>query len=143
MHRFGLHVMGDVAAMALEKMVGQFGLTGKTAWALCQGVDDNPLTPMKHEESVVERASLPWVSNSLELLLAAVDTLLKRAYARPEMRGRYAGRADLRVRSPRCVLLGRGRSASSKAWEARTGPPSSSGIAWRPTDHKRHWRKSC
>ena len=60
MHRFGLHVMGDVAAMALEKMVDQFGLTGKTAWALCQGVDDNPLTPMKHEESVVERASLPF-----------------------------------------------------------------------------------
>ena len=28
-HRFGLHDMGDVAAMALEKMVDQFGLTGQ------------------------------------------------------------------------------------------------------------------
>ena len=106
MHRFGLHVMGDVAAMALEKMVDQFGLTGKAAWNLCHGVDDSPLAPMKHEESVVERISLPFSSNSLEFLLAAVDTLLKRAYSRPEMRGRYAGRADLR-----CALYG------TAAWE--------------------------
>ena len=61
---------------------------------------------MKHEESVVERISLPFSSNSLEFLLAAVDTLLKRAYSRPEMRGRYAGRADLR-----CALYG------TAAWE--------------------------
>ena len=101
MHRFGLHAMGDVAAMALEKMVDQFGLTGKAAWNLCHGVDDSPLAPMKHEESVVERISLPFSSNSLEFLLAAVDILLKRAYSRPEMRGRYAGRVDLR-----CALYG-------------------------------------
>ena len=44
---------------------------------------------------------MPWVSNSLEFLLAAVDTLLKRAYSRPDIRGRYAGRADLR-----CALYG-------------------------------------
>ena len=106
MHRFGLHAMGDVAAMALEKMVDQFGLTGRAAWNLCHGVDDSPLAPMKHEESVVERISLPFSSNSLEFLLAAVDTLLKRAYSRPEMRGRYAGRADLR-----CALYG------TAAWE--------------------------
>ena len=106
MYRFGLHVMGDVAAMALDRMVDQFGLTGKAVWNLCHGVDDSPLAPMKHEESVVERISLPWVSNSLEFLLAAVDTLLKRAYSRPEMRGRYAGRADLR-----CALYG------TAAWE--------------------------
>ena len=106
MHRFGLHAMVDVAAMALEKMVDQFGLTGKAAWNLCHGVDDSPLAPMKHEESVVERISLPFSSNSLEFLLAAVDILLKRAYSRPEMRGRYAGRADLR-----CALYG------TAAWE--------------------------
>ena len=35
-----------------------------------------------------------------------MDTLLKRAYSRPEMRGRYAGRADLR-----CALYG------TAAWE--------------------------
>ena len=101
MHRFGLHVMGDVAAMALNTLVDQFGVTGRTAWELCRGIDFSPLTPMKHEESVEERISLPFSSNSLEFLLAAVNTLLKRAYSRPDMRGRYAGRADLR-----CALYG-------------------------------------
>ena len=73
MHRFGLHVMGDVAEMVLGILVDQFGIPGKTAWHLCRGIDDNPLTPMKHEESVVERISMPWASNSLEFLQAAAD----------------------------------------------------------------------
>ena len=118
MHRFGLHVMEDVTAMAVEKMVDQFGLTGKTAWDLCHGVDDSPLVPMKHEESVVERISLPFSSNSLEFLLAAVDTLLKRAYSRPEMRGRYAGRADLR-----CALYGTASWERSVHFKQSAGNP--------------------
>ena len=118
MHRFGLHAMVDVAAMALEKMVDQFGLTGKAAWNLCHGVDDSPLAPMKHEESVVERISLPFSSNSLEFLLAAVDILLKRAYSRPEMRGRYAGRVDLR-----CAPLRRGLLGEERPLQAERGKP--------------------
>ena len=54
-----------------------------------------PPDSLKYEESVVERTSLPFSSTSKELLLTAVDTLLKRAYSRPRMRGRYAGRAAL------------------------------------------------
>ena len=117
-HRFGLHAMVDVAAMALDTLVDQFGLTGRTAWELCRGIDHSPLTPMKHEESVVERISLPWVSNSLEFLLAAVDTLLKRAYSRPEMRGRYAGRADLR-----CALYGAASWERSVHFKQSAGSP--------------------
>ncbi len=57
------------------------------------------LVPLKQEESIVEHTTLPFASASMELLLAAVDTLLKRAYSRPGMRGRYAGGAYLE-----CVL---------------------------------------
>ena len=63
------------------------------------GRDDALLVPLKYEESIVEHAALPFTSASLELLLAGVDTLLKRAYARPRMGGRYAGGAYLE-----CVL---------------------------------------
>ena len=42
---------------------------------------------------------LPFPSTSTEWLMTAVDTLLKRTYAHPRMRGRYAGRAILE-----CVL---------------------------------------
>ena len=99
LHRFGLHTMGEVASMRADSLVDQFGPVGMKAWSLCRGIDDNPLVPLKHEESIIESFSLPFSSTSMGLLLTAVDTLLKRAYSRPQMRGRYAGKADLS-----CVL---------------------------------------
>ena len=119
MHRFGLHAMGDVAAMALEKMVDQFGLTGKAAWNLCHGVDDSPLAPMKHEESVVERISLPFSSNSLEFLVAAVDTLLKRAYSRPGDAGPVRRQGQPAVRPLRDGRLGEGRTLQAECGKLR------------------------
>ena len=95
MRRFGLHTMGEVAAMSRDLLAEQFGPAGGRAWDLSHGIDDSPLVLLKHEETVVERASLPFSSTSMPLLLVAVDTLLRRAYSRPRMRGRYAGRASL------------------------------------------------
>ena len=100
MRCLGLRTLGDLAAMKLEALTDRFGAAGQRAWELAQGIDDTPLVPMKHEESVIEQTALPFPSASLELLLAASDTLLRRAYARPRMRGRYAGGAALE-----CVLF--------------------------------------
>ena len=99
--RFGLHSMGAVAAMRMELLIDQFGNEGQRAWELCQGIDERPLVPLETEEAVVERISLPFASTSLDLVLAGVDTLLKRAFARPPARGRYASRMDLA-----CLLHG-------------------------------------
>ena len=99
LHRLGLHTLGDVASMNVETLADRFGTPGQRAWELSLGIDGAPLVPMKHEESVVEYTTLPFTSASLELLLAAVDALLRQAYARPRMRGRYAGGATLE-----CVL---------------------------------------
>ena len=95
LHRFGLHTLGQIASMQSALLVDRFGREGWQAWTLANGKDDSPLVPIKNEEAVVERTSLPFSSTSLELLLVAVDTLLRRAYARPEIRGRYAGRVVL------------------------------------------------
>lgn len=91
MRCLGLHTLGDVAVMKPEAMINRFGPEGQRAWELARGIDDSPLVPLKHEEPVVEHVLLPFASASLELLLAAMDTLLRRAYAQPKMRGRYAG----------------------------------------------------
>ena len=99
MPRFGLHTLGDVAAMKVEALTDRFGPEGRRAWELSLGIDDAPLVPLQHEESVVEQTVLPFSSASLELLLTAADTLLRRAYARPRIRGRYAGGAALE-----CIL---------------------------------------
>ena len=99
MGRFGLHTLGDLAAMKVAALTDRFGPAGQRAWELAQGIDNTPLVPLKHEEAIVEHTALPFASASLELLLTAVDTLLRRAFVQPRMRGRYAGGAALE-----CVL---------------------------------------
>ena len=99
LRRFGLHTLGDVAAMKQDALTDRFGPEGRRAWDLAQGIDPTPLIPLRYEESVSEYTALPIASASLDLLLASVDTLLRRAYAQPRMRGRYAGGAALE-----CVL---------------------------------------
>ena len=103
LQRFGLRTLGDVAAMRVDQLSDQFGADGTRAWQLCHGIDDEPFIPLQHEESVTAHVTLPFVSTSLELFLVTLDGLLKSAYARPEMRGRYAEQATIQCslfRSP-------------------------------------------
>ena len=95
LHRFGIHTLGQIATMSPALLVDRFGHEGWRAWSLAKGNDDSFLIPLRHDEAVVERTSLPFSSTSLELLQVASDTLLRRAYARPETRGRYAGKVHL------------------------------------------------
>ena len=99
MHRFGLHTLGDIVAMAPESLIDQFGFAGRRAWELSRGIDNDPVVPLPFEEAVVEHTVLPFPSTSAEWLMTAVGTLLKRTYAHPRMRGRYASRAILE-----CIL---------------------------------------
>ena len=93
LHRFGLHTLGDVAHMTEASMTDRFRSEGRKAWNLSNGIDDSPVVPLGHTETIVERTSLPFSSASLDLLITMVDTLLARAFTQPAMRGRYAGRA--------------------------------------------------
>ncbi len=45
LHRFGLHTLGDVAAMKQETLTGRFGPAGQRAWDLSLGRDHTPLAP--------------------------------------------------------------------------------------------------
>ena len=93
LHRFGLHTLGDVAHMTETAMTDRFRSEGRKAWHLSNGIDDSPVIPLDHTETIVEHTSLPFSSASLELLITMVDTLLARAFAQSPMRGRYAGKA--------------------------------------------------
>ena len=103
MHRLGLHRMGDVASLTRDVFADRFGPEGRRAWELCNGIDRSPLVPLAFEEAVVERTSLPFHTSSMEALLVALDTLLKRAYVRPDMKGRCAGAAEIVCNAPRWV----------------------------------------
>ena len=90
-----LRTLGEVAAQDVNALLDRFGREGRRAWELSRGIDDRPLVPRTHEESITETIVLPAEATSLELLRAAVERLLQRAFAQPPMQGRYAGTATL------------------------------------------------
>ena len=95
LRQLGLQRMGDLAAQEPDALLDRFGHEGRRAWELASGIDERPLRPRTFEESITERLTLPAASASLELLRVAVDTLLTRVFAQPQMQGRYAGSATL------------------------------------------------
>ena len=101
LRRFGLHTMGNVASMRERVLADQFGADGRLAWALSNGIDGRPVVPIAYEESIVEHTPLPYHSSSMQVLFVAVDALLRRAYARPEMRRRYVGAVSLECAASR------------------------------------------
>ena len=100
LHGFGVHGMGQLAALSPDILTDRFGAEGRLAWELCNGIDDRPVLPVSPAVSVVERASLPFASASLELLLASADILLRRAFGSPELRRNLVGSVALTATSP-------------------------------------------
>ena len=99
LRRFGLETMGAVASQEPQALLDRFGHEGRRVWELANGIDERPLRPRAYKKPVTETLSLPTESTSLQLLRAAVDTLLQRVYAQPRMQGRYVETATLA-----CVL---------------------------------------
>ena len=95
LHSFGVHSMGGVASLSRDILADRFGSEGTLAWELCNGIDERPVVPIKHETAIVEYASLPFSSTSIELLLATTDILLQRAYSRPRLQHRLVGSITL------------------------------------------------
>ncbi len=95
LHGFGVHTMGQVASLSRDMMSDRFGHEGVLAWDFCRGIDARAVVPIRPATSVVEHASLPFASTSIELLLATADILLQRAYSRPQLRRRLVGSVDL------------------------------------------------
>ncbi len=95
LHGFGVHSMGQVASLSRDMLADRFGHEGVLAWDFCNGIDARDVVPAKPATSVVEHASLPFSSTSMELLLATMDILLQRAYSRPHLLRRLAGSITL------------------------------------------------
>lgn len=95
LHNFSLITMAQVKAIGIENLIAQFGNEGKRIYELCNGIDTSPLVPLEHRDSVVEYMALPFYSTSQQVLQVAVDALLKRAFDRPDVKGRYALNATL------------------------------------------------
>ena len=95
LHRFGLHIMGDLASLPTGSVHAQFGREGRIAWELASGADHSPLVPYRYEEVVSEYLTFPVPVATLPAIILAIETLLARAFAHAVLRGKYARTATL------------------------------------------------
>jgi DNA polymerase-4 len=75
---FGIHTLGQVAAMLPGPLQSQFGSEGKRIWELAQGIDDTPLHPRFMEEVIEESVTLSSVSVSMDAITTSAESILLR-----------------------------------------------------------------
>ena len=95
LHRFGLHTLGQLAGLSVGSIQAQLKAEGRRAWELANGVDHSPLVACPREEVVDEFLTFPSPTVTLHAVLTAVETLLGRAFSRPEVKGRYVRAASI------------------------------------------------
>ena len=89
MHRFGIHTLGQLSALPVGAVQAQLGAEGRRAWELANGVDNSILTSHQPQQSVEESLTFHSPTVTWSPILTALGTLLGRAFARPEINGRY------------------------------------------------------
>jgi DNA polymerase-4/protein ImuB len=89
--------MGDLASLPFGAVQSQFGSEGRRIWELAQGIDREPLRPLRREESIREHLAFYAPLISREALVTAGRQLLTRLLGQPAMRGRAARRMALRA----------------------------------------------
>lgn len=89
LRQFGLHTLGQVAQLGVGPAQAQLGTEGRLAWELAQGIDRRPLVPRQAEQLVSEALTFPSPTITHAAILTGLESLLSRAFARPEVRGRY------------------------------------------------------
>jgi len=94
---FGLQTIGELASLPLGAVQAQFGSEGRRIWELAQGIEREPLRPLRWEESIREHLAFYAPLISREALVTAGRQLLTRLLGQPSMRGRAARRMTLRA----------------------------------------------
>ena len=71
LHDFGLQTIGQIAALSVGSMQAQFGIRGRVAWELANGIDKRPLIPSNYKETIADYIEfpIPATSNSNDLFL--------------------------------------------------------------------------
>ncbi len=95
LHRFGIHPLGQLSALPVGAVQAQLGTEGRRAWQLANGVDNRPLTSHRPQQAVEESLTFPSPTVTWSPILTALGTLLGRAFARPEIGGRYVRTATI------------------------------------------------
>jgi protein ImuB len=95
--RLGLRTIGEVGALPLPALQARFGAEGKLAWTLAHGKDDARVVPRPRDTVVTVALTFPAPVATREMVLIGLDQLVVRAFAHPDLRGRQARQARIRV----------------------------------------------
>jgi hypothetical protein len=87
---FGLATLGQIAVQPVGAMQAQFGPEGLKAWEMARGIDRRALIPRSSEPVITEYLTFPDPSITLPGILLAIESLLRRAFSRAEVRGKFA-----------------------------------------------------
>ena len=98
LHRFGIHTLGQLSALPEGAVQAQLGTEGRRAWLLASGVDNSQLTAHRTQQVVEEWLTFPSPTITWSPILTGLSTLLGRAFARPEVGGRYVRTATIESR---------------------------------------------
>jgi DNA polymerase-4/protein ImuB len=99
LHTFGLHTLGQLAAMPQAHLEAQFGPEGRVIRQLAGGADDTPLYPRLSQEIIEESTILPAATTSLDILIMSLENILTRALVRLYSRGMGIQSINLWTRS--------------------------------------------
>ncbi|HLC29446.1 MAG TPA: hypothetical protein VJM51_01525 [Dehalococcoidia bacterium] len=87
--RLGLAKLGDIARQQIGPMQAHFGKEGRTIWEMAQGIDRRPLVPRRSEPHVSATNIFHNPTVALDVILLAIEHLLKRLLQQSEISGRY------------------------------------------------------
>ena len=95
LHRFGIHTLGQLSSLPESAVQAQLGIEGRNAWLLASGIDNSPVVPRREQQVVEEYLTFPSPTTTWSPILTGLGTLLGRAFARPEISGRYVRTASI------------------------------------------------
>jgi len=93
--RFGLRTLADLARLPLGPVQSQFGREGARLWSLARGEDDEPLVPCQPRETVEVTLAFPAPAGDVRSLTLALEHLVDRLLAHPQVAGRCLRRTTI------------------------------------------------
>ena len=97
LRRWGLHTLGDFAALPDDEIAARLGQVGVAWQRLARGEDPRPLVPAVPEERFEQALDLEWPIDSLEPLSFVLGRLMEPLSAHLEQRDRAAAVLHVRL----------------------------------------------
>lgn len=99
LHDFGLHQIGEVAAIEMSKLQAQFGtVLGRVAWELSNGIDNTPLVPYRPNESISAHLTFPSPATQITEVMIGIEMLLNRVFGDTDLKSKHVTTITLEAR---------------------------------------------